>query len=211
MSLGKKLLQIILPHLILNFVRVLTLTLRIDRKQRAFSRSLSKNGKNVIYAFWHSDMIVPGFMLRKLGVKVLVSQHRDGGYLADALEMAGFDTVRGSSTRGGARAMVQLTKSARKGSSVMITPDGPRGPRHIVQPGIIFLAKKTGLPIIPMSVKTSKYWQLPSWDKFVIPKPFSKLTLVFGKPIYVSPELNNDDLTGHCDILTKALNVQDEV
>lgn len=150
-------------------------------------------------------MIVPGYVLRNLGVHALVSQHRDGGYLADIMALFGLGTVRGSSTRGGARAMISLAKIARKGHSLMITPDGPRGPRHVAQPGAIFLAKKTGFPIIPIAVNISNYWELPSWDRFVLPKPFARITFTYGKPIHVASKIDDQELQKYCTVLKNEL------
>ena len=184
---------------------ILLRTLKIDRCQIDFGRNLSKNGNNVIYAFWHSMMLTPGYTLRNLGIHVLVSQHRDGEYLTGIMTLFGLDTVRGSSTRGGARAMISLAKVARKGHSIIITPDGPRGPRLVVQPGVIFLAKKTGFPIIPISVNISNYWELPSWDRFVLPKPFARVTLTYGEPIHVARKIEDQELQKYCTVLKNEL------
>ena len=118
-------------------------------------------------------------------------------------------TVRGSTTRGGARAMIKLTKKALTGHSIAITPDGPRGPRRITQPGIVFLARKTGFPIIPIAAKISRYWELPSWDRFVVPKPFAKVTLAFGEPIHVSRNISDKQVKQYCRAIEKDLNSQD--
>lgn len=206
MNVPKKIKQKVVAYLAIYFVKLLLITLKIDKDQINFGRNLSKNGNNVIYAFWHSVMLLPGYLHKNLGIQALVSQHRDGDYVSGALSVLGFGTVRGSTTRGGARAVVSLAKSAAKGHSIIITPDGPRGPKHIAQPGIIYLARKTSFPIIPIAVKVSKYWQLPSWDRFVIPKPFASVTLTYGKPIHVLRKINNEQVQEYCSLLEEALN-----
>lgn len=201
----KQIKQKILAYIGYLFLELLLPTLRIDRNQVTFIRNLSANGNNVIYAFWHSMMLVPGYNLRHMGIHALVSQHRDGGYLANVMGLFGLNYVRGSTTRGGTRAIINLIKIARKGHSIIITPDGPRGPRLVVQPGIIFLARKSGLPIIPIAIKISRYWQLPSWDRFVIPMPFAKVTFTCGEPIYIPQKISNEQSKEYCSVLENAL------
>lgn len=206
MKILKRLNPTIPTYLGMYLVRLLLCTVRVKENQRNLGRILQKEGKHVIYAFWHSVMLVPGYHHRNLGIQILVSQHRDGEYIAKALASFGFETSRGSTTRGGARAMINLVKTAlKKEKSIIITPDGPQGPRHIVQPGIIYIAKKSGFPIIPVGVKVSKYWELPSWDKFIIPKPFSQVTLHYGEPIKIPPRLNNQQFEDYRNILEQAL------
>ena len=197
--------QRIVKYLGTVFATILLNTLKTDKKQINFARNLSKDGKNVIYAFWHCNMLMPGYLLKNLGIQVLVSQHRDGEYIAGIISLLGFGTVRGSTTRGGARAMIHLTRKALTGHSIIITPDGPQGPRHVAQPGIIVLARKTGFPIIPIATKISKRWELPSWDRFVIPKPFAKVTLSLGKPIHVSREISDEQVNKYCRTIEEEL------
>jgi hypothetical protein len=106
-------------------------------------------------------------------VTVLVSRHRDGEAIARVISKMGFDTVRGSTTRGGALALIELVGLSLSGNEVAITPDGPRGPRHQAKEGILYLAQKSGLPIQPIAVGFSDFWELRSWDRFRIPKPFA--------------------------------------
>lgn len=206
MSIGEKIKKKAIIVSGYYLVKLLVFIVRVKVNLNNSERNLGKNTNNVIYAFWHSVMLVPGLYLKNRGIQVLISQHRDGEYVAGALKYAGYETIRGSSTRGGARALIQLAKKVINGHSVLITPDGPRGPRQIAQPGIIFLAKKSGRPIVPISVNVSRYWQLPSWDKFIIPKPFAKVTLSFENPIYIPPKINDQELDEYCTLLENALN-----
>ncbi len=208
MRLKKEVKRKILSFIGLCFVRFLYYTSRIQGDQKVYMSNLIKEGNHVIFAFWHCDMLIPGYLLRHKGVHALVSQHSDGQYLANAMEMIGITTIRGSTSRGGARAMVKLAKKVRDGHAGLITPDGPRGPRCVVQPGIIFLAKKTGVPIVPVNSHVSRCWRLGSWDKFVIPKPFAKVTLKYGEQIHVPSNLGDDELAEYCDRLGKALNAE---
>ncbi|MEK7369100.1 MAG: lysophospholipid acyltransferase family protein, partial [Planctomycetota bacterium] len=127
-------------------------------------------------------------------------------YIARVIKNMGFGVVRGSSTRGGAGAMINMVKEAENGRFLAVTPDGPRGPREAAQSGIIFLAKKTGLPILPIGLGYSNCWRLPSWDGFRIPKPFSRVVLAFGEPIRIPPELREEELEDCRRKLEKSLN-----
>ena len=161
----------------------------------------------MLFALWHSSMLVPAYAGRNLGLKVLISQHRDGEYIARVIQRLGNKVVRGSTTRGGARALLNMIKKIKEEEdSLAITPDGPKGPRFIVQPGIIFLGQKTGYPILPVSLGLTKYWELPSWDRFRIPKPFSKAVLIYGEPITIPPKLEKSEVEEYRELLEKTLN-----
>ena len=155
-------------------LRLLCLTLRIEEQPAGSSRKLFTEGPRAIIAFWHATMLVLVYQGRGQGIRVLISRHTDGEYIARVIKNMGFGVVRGSSTRGGAGAMINMVKEAENGRFLAVTPDGPRGPREVAQSGIIFLAKKTGLPILPIGLGYSNCWRLPSWDGFRIQKPFSK-------------------------------------
>ena len=111
----------------------------------------------------------------------LISASRDGELLADAITRFGFDVVRGSSSRLGASAILQLTDVLASGRDVVITPDGPRGPPYELGPGIIFLAQKSGAAVLPVNMEYSSCWRLKSWDRFVLPRPFAKIRVIIGQ------------------------------
>ena len=160
----------------------------------------------MIYAFWHAHILVPSYVGRNLGAKVLISQHRDGEYVAQVVQWLGNDVARGSTTRGGARALLSMIKQVKEEKvSLAITPDGPKGPRFIVQSGVITLGQKTRYPIIPVMVHHSKCWELPSWDRFCIPKPFSKVVLIYGDPIIIPHKLEKFEAEEYRMSLEKAL------
>ncbi len=187
------------------FVRLLFCTISIREMPDTISQKYKRQGKCMIYAFWHAHILVPSYVGRNLGVKVLISQHRDGEYVAQVVRRLGNDVARGSTTRGGARALLNMIKKVKEEKvSLAITPDGPKGPRFIVQSGVIMLGQKTRYPIIPVMVHHSKCWELPSWDRFCIPKPFSKVVLTYGDPVMVPPRLNKSEVEDYRVSLEKA-------
>ncbi len=139
-------------------------------------------------------MLIPAYVGRKSNIQVLISQHSDGEYIAQVIKRLGFGIIRGSTTRGGIRALKALVDKTKEGSSVAITPDGPRGPRFVIQAGTIYLGKKTQLSIIPVVTGLSNYWELPSWDRFRIPKPFSRALMMYGDPINIPANLAEEDM-----------------
>ncbi len=139
-----------------------------------------------IVAFWHGELLMEPFLYQKIRgdhpIAVMISEHFDGELIARTIGYFGFEAIRGSSKKGGAKVLIQALKRLKAGSDVAITPDGPRGPRHSVAPGIAILSQKSDAYIVPFSYSASKYWQLRSWDRFIIPKPFSTLHFRVGEP-----------------------------
>ncbi|MDQ6971634.1 MAG: lysophospholipid acyltransferase family protein [Mariprofundaceae bacterium] len=151
-------------------------------------------GEQYIHAFWHARLLMMLRVTIRWHGYMLISEHRDGGFISDTLNLCGVDTVRGSSTRGGARAMLRMLRAVKnEGRHIGITPDGPKGPAERVQKGTIQLAVKSGLPVVPVCYAASRYWRASSWDRFYIPQPFSLGVFVFGEPIAVLPD---DDMDG---------------
>ena len=149
-------------------------------------------GRQPILALWHGR-ILPGLhYFRHRGVVVLTSQNFDGEWIARILHRFGFRTARGSTSRGGARALVQMRRDLAAGYPAAFTVDGPRGPARVIQPGVVFLAGATGHPILPYHIESNRHWTLQSWDRTQIPKPFSRVALVIGAPIAV---LSTDEAT----------------
>ena len=149
---------------------------------------ISKEKKSVIYAFWHGRMLMFTYSHRNRKIHVLISQHRDGEYIARIIHRLGFVSVRGSTTRGGSKALFEMCDKTAAGFDVAVTPDGPRGPGFRVHPGIISVAQRSGMPIVPITNSAESRWNLSSWDRFLIPKPITKAVIMLGEPIYVSPE-----------------------
>jgi lysophospholipid acyltransferase (LPLAT)-like uncharacterized protein len=145
-----------------------------------------RSGRQPILALWHGR-ILPGLhYFRNRGVVVITSQNFDGEWIARILHKFGFGTARGSTSRGGARALVQLRQELSKGKPAAFTVDGPRGPARVVQPGVAFLAGATGNPILPYHIEANRYWTAKSWDRTQIPKPFATVALVIGEPIQIT-------------------------
>src|SRR5262245_53811179 len=150
--------------------------------------ALLDHKKPVTYAFWHRFQLLLVYERRDLGIHVLVSQSRDGEFIARTLHRFGFRTVRGSSSRGGRAALMALLDTVRAGGQTGITPDGPRGPFRSVQPGVVAVARKTGTPILPLAWAGSRVKELSSWDRFLIPKPFGRYEVVLGEPFTLGAE-----------------------
>ncbi len=144
-----------------------------------------------IYAFWHAHQISVAWCARNTRSAILVSQSADGEYIARIARALGYRVVRGSSSRGGIGAFKGMIAAYRQGGPIAITPDGPRGPRQKIKPGILMLAKNTGAPVVPTAVGISAFWEIPSWDRFRIPKPFSHGHFCFGEPILVPPDADD--------------------
>ena len=150
--------------------------------------AVENRGKIPIYAFWHDRIFLNTFYWRKRGIVVMTSQSFDGEYIARFIQRFGFGAIRGSSSRGGAKALVEMIKAMRRGLPMAFTLDGPRGPKYEVKAGPVMLAKKTGNPIIPLVVEPRSAWRAGSWDQMHIPKPFTTARVIIGEPIYVAPD-----------------------
>jgi lysophospholipid acyltransferase (LPLAT)-like uncharacterized protein len=163
-----------------------TLRYEIDDHLGAVGRPVNEN---YIGTLWHNRLLIFPFVLRRFFPNrrgaALISASRDGDLLADAIERFDFDVVRGSSSRLGASAILQLTDVLASGRDVVITPDGPRGPAYELGPGTIFLAQKSGAPVVPVNMEYSSCWRLKSWDRFILPRPFSKVRVIVGQSHHV--------------------------
>ena len=169
-------------------------TLRIEFKDRLFKHGLMKSGKGIIFCLWHDRLLYSSYLYRGIKVHILVSQSRDGELIARLLERFGYETIRGSSSKGGTQAMHQLVKTARSGKHTAVTTDGPRGPRHVVQPGVIQLARLSGNPILPLSFSAERRKNFKSWDKFLLPLPFSRGVVVYGQPLSVPGKAAREEM-----------------
>ncbi|MDX8406486.1 MAG: lysophospholipid acyltransferase family protein [Mariprofundus sp.] len=175
----------LVPRLIKYVYLFLERTTRWQVVGTAFS---SDHPQRYLYAFWHARLLMmPRISTCDWHGYMLISEHRDGGFIADAIQLLGTDTVRGSTTRGGARAMLKMLRAVRdENRHLAITPDGPKGPREVVQKGTIQLAMKSGLPVLPVCWATKRHWRINSWDRFYIPQPFTRGVFVMGDPVPVS-------------------------
>ncbi|WP_457593344.1 lysophospholipid acyltransferase family protein [Hydrogenimonas sp.] len=145
----------------------------------------------VIVAFWHAELLLAPFIYKKVApgrrVDVMISEHFDGEIIARTMRFFGIGAIRGSSSKGAAKALIQAIKRIKnREGDVAITPDGPKGPRHTLSDGIIAMARKTGAPIVIFNYRPSKYKQAKSWDRFLIPLPFGTIDFFCSEPIYIS-------------------------
>jgi len=163
------------------------------------------SGSIPIYCLWHDRIFAGTYFLRDRGIVVITSQSRDGEYIARFLKRFGFGTIRGSSTRGGVRALVEMIREMRRGSAMAFTVDGPRGPRYEAKKGAVLLAKKTGNPMIAFSVECDRFWTVKSWDRLQIPVPFSRARFILDAPIYVSEDAAEADIEGKRNELQRSL------
>jgi lysophospholipid acyltransferase (LPLAT)-like uncharacterized protein len=151
-------------------------------------------GRQPVMAFWHGRILPATFYFRGRGIVVITSENFDGEWIARIIERFGYGTARGSTTRGGKRAMLQLRRDMESGKPAGFTVDGPRGPARVAQPGAIWLAKTTGNPVLPFHLEASSHWSLRSWDRTQIPKPFTTVALAVGEPMPIQTDASDVQL-----------------
>ena len=183
-----------------------TLRYEIDDRAGVVGKPVSEN---YIGALWHNRLLISPLVLRRFFPQrhgaALISASRDGDLLADAVQRFGYDVIRGSSSRLGASAILQLTQVLASGGDVVITPDGPRGPAYELGPGIIFLAQKSGAPVLPMNLEYSHCWRLGSWDRFIVPQPFAKVRVLINRPHNVKSTTTPEEFEGERLALQNAM------
>ncbi|MGN7611959.1 lysophospholipid acyltransferase family protein [Magnetococcales bacterium HHB-1] len=191
-----KKLEPIIPYLLVGIISLMGYTLRFQ--WRGVSRQeTTALKKPVIHAFWHARIFLLTSAYLRLPhqflhqpMQLLISLSRDGTLLSKVVERLGFQTIRGSSHRGGIKALYRLASKINQGYDGGITPDGPKGPAEEVKIGAILLARRTGRLILPLTAAPTRMWRLKSWDRFIIPKPFSRVIILCGQPIAVPKDAN---------------------
>ena len=189
-----------------GFIFFTGVTAKISWVRKEIIDELMEKSQPFIICAWHHDIYFSTWLLKDFKLTALISSSKDGEYINQILSGFGFRAVRGSSTRGGIGAMKQLVRCLKDGNAVAITPDGPQGPIHKVQEGIVALAKITGVPIIPWRYEASSCWKLNSWDSHKIPKPITKIKSVFGQPLYVPKSASSSDFGKYCQQLEMLMN-----
>ena len=164
-----------------------------------------ENGGLPIYVFWHDRIFLTTYWWRNRRIVVMTSRSFDGEYIARFIQRFGYGAVRGSSTRGGVGAVVEMARLMRAGCTTAFTIDGPKGPPYVAKMGAVLLAKKSGQPIVPVTMALAKYWTAPSWDNFQIPKPFTRARVYVAPPIYVSGDADEQTLNAKRDELQNVL------
>ncbi len=172
--------------------------------------AIRASGRQPVMAFWHGRILSATFYFRRRGIVVITSENFDGEWIARVIERFGYRTARGSTSRGGLKAMLQLVRDMERGRPTGFTLDGPRGPARVAQPGALWLAQKSGHPVLPFHLEASQAWTLGSWDRTQIPRPFSTVALVVGAPIEVPADATDADVERHRTELEARLQTLEE-
>lgn len=202
--------SLVLGYLAGSLMKLWSLTLRYNVNGKKGVICPDIHPDPVIFALWHNRIFTMPPIWSRTGGKqrstvVLTSASKDGSILATAMKMFGLGAIRGSSSRRAVSALIGMKKALREGHDVCVTPDGPKGPRYDVQPGIIKIAQATGTSIIPIHIHYSSAWRLKTWDRFVIPKPFSKVSVLFDKPIRIPKETTPEEFESERILLRNSL------
>ena len=175
----------ILPFILQILVRMIYIT-----NKKVFHHPNVLSDKVYIVTFWHGELLMQPFNYQKLKpqgkVSAMISEHKDGEAITKTVEYLGIYSIRGSSTRGGTKALINAIKELKAGDDIAITPDGPRGPRHTIANGIVAISQKTNAKILAFNCKPTKYWQFNSWDKFIVPKPFGTIHFYVSEPFDIA-------------------------
>ena len=175
-------------------IRIIGKTLRWEVEGWENYRAIEASQKRIIYTCWHGRIFMATYFWRNRGIVVMTSQNRDGEYIARVIRRFGYGAARGSSSRGGRRALVEMLRVIQQNKDVGFTIDGPRGPRYIAKTGAIWLASRSGSAVFPFHISAEKKWVLNSWDLFQIPKPFSRVLVLMGSPIYASADAMEEEI-----------------
>ncbi|HEX5581839.1 MAG TPA: lysophospholipid acyltransferase family protein, partial [Gemmatimonadaceae bacterium] len=168
-----------------TLLRLLGRSWRMRRVDYEPVAELRRRRQPLVFALWHGELFPLLWVHRDEGVSVLISEHRDGEIIARVAERVGFATVRGSTSRGGGRALLGLTRVLKQGGDIAITPDGPRGPAHRYAPGALIAAQRAGAPIVPVAIHVDRAYRFESWDRFAVPWPWARVTVAYGAPTWV--------------------------
>ena len=186
-----------------SLVRALAATWRYGVTGYDHVRALRESRRPFVFVLWHSRILPLLYRHRGENVVMLISRHRDGGYLADLGERWGYRSVRGSTRRGGEVGLLGIVRALEGGAEVAITPDGPRGPAERVQPGAIAAAQHAGVPIVAVGARVASAWYLGSWDRMCIPKPFATIDVVYARPVEI--DAGKEGLRRGIDAVSRSL------
>lgn len=168
-------------------ISTLARTWRVETVHAERWRTLVDEHRPHVFLLWHDALLPLLWWHRGRGVTIVVSEAQDGQYLAEYARRIGYCEARGSSTRGGVRALIGVVKALRAGGAAAFTPDGPRGPRREFKGGVLLAAQRGGAMVLPLHAGADRAWRLASWDRFLVPKPFARVQIVYGMPFEVEP------------------------
>ena len=169
-------------------------TMKFEVEGFEHHETVTDKGRLPVYTFWHDRILATTYWWRNCRAVVLTSRSFDGEYIARFIQRFGYGAVRGSSTRGGVAAVVEMARVMRAGCPTCFVVDGPKGPPYVAKMGAVLLAKRSGHPIVPVTMALHRLWKLPSWDSFQIPKPFTRAKIFVAPPIYVAADANDEEL-----------------
>lgn len=199
------------PLLASILIRLVRWTMRLRHLHREPLEALVESGRPYVHAFWHGHLFLMPYSYRGRGISILVSAHKDGELIARTMGWFGHECLRGSTTRGGASALRAAVRALRSGVDVGFTPDGPRGPRHKVQMGVIQAARMGRAPIVPVVFAASRRRVLGSWDGFIVPFPFSRGIFLYGEPMTVASEAGPEEMeSARVDLERRLRDLTDE-
>ena len=180
----REILSVLIPPILYVLIRLIQFTLK-----KRFHLSEPIPNEPIMIAFWHGKLLLAPFIYKKLRkdvkIGVIISDHFDGKIIAKTMGFFGFETIRGSSSKGGIKVLKESFRKIGEGYDIAITPDGPRGPLHSLADGIVSISQKKNLKIVTINYKASSFWELKSWDKFMIPKPFSTVDFYASEPFSI--------------------------
>lgn len=177
-----------------SLIRAICSTLRFEVRGREHLDAVLDSGHRPIFTFWHVCILTATWFWRNRGIVVMSSVSRDAEYTGRVIKRFGYGTARGSATRGGGRALVEMAQCLDIGTEVAFTIDGPRGPAYVAKPGAVTLARHTGQAILPFHIAVSNFIEFPSWDRLQLPLPFARAVSLIGEPIYVPREAMSEEV-----------------
>ena len=180
-------------------IRLIRRTVRLRTHGREVVELFAEQGTRYIHVFWHAHLLMMVYSYVGPRLVFMISRHRDGELIARTVARFGYVAARGSSTRGGLAAWREMLREMKRGSDIGFTPDGPRGPARRVQPGCILAAQRSGTPIVPVAVGATRCWRLKTWDRFVVPKPASRVLMAYGEPLTFEPDEHLDAATARLE------------
>jgi lysophospholipid acyltransferase (LPLAT)-like uncharacterized protein len=180
-----------------------TLHIRMWSAVPGFDWTWPRRGKKYVFTFWHEDLLVPTHFMGP-AYRILISHHADGELIAEICHLCRAGTIRGSTTRGSIEATRQMLR-ARERWHIVVVPDGPRGPRRRLKPGPVFLAAHTGLAVVPVGIGYSHAWRLPTWDRFVLPRPGSSAHIILAEPVYVPASTGKEQIDAYCRLVERRM------